>query len=199
MLAKPRAWAAANLEELGRLAAEGRDIVCVEPSCLSTLRDDYGRLLETTPFAGDSRLEILEGRSYDVTEYLVLGAREGWSRLRLAAREAEFVVHGHCHQKSLGLGSAPADAMRLIPGVTVHEVEALCCGMVGSFGYKAEYSELSSAIGSDLSRRLDEHPGQIVTCGISCRTQIELGTGRPVVHPVEVLAEAARPPGEVSR
>lgn len=198
-LAKSRTWAVANLKELGRLVAEGRDIVCVEPSCLSTLRDDYGRLLETTPLAGDSRLETLEERSYDVTEYLILGAREGWSRLRLAAIEGEFVVHAHCHQKALGLGTAPADAIRLIPGVTVHEVEALCCGMVGSFGYKAEYSELSIAIGSDLSRRLDEHPGQIVTCGVSCRTQIELGTGRPVVHPVEVLAQASRPPREVSR
>ncbi len=192
MLAKPRAWAAANLEELGRLAAEGRDIVCVEPSCLSTLRDDYRRLLETTPLAGDRRVETLERRSYDVTEYLVLGAREGWSRLRLTPLEGEFIVHGHCHQKSLGIGSAPVEAVRLVPGVTVHEVEALCCGMVGSFGYKAEYSELSVAIGSGLFDRLNEYEGQIVACGISCRSQIEMGTGRSVEHPVEVLARALR-------
>ena len=192
LLAKPRAWAAANLEGLGRLVAEGRDIVCVEPSCLSTLREDYRRLLETTPLADDPRLAALEEHSYDVTEYLVLGAREGWSRLRLAALEGEFIVHGHCHQKSLGIGSAPVEAVRLVPGVTVREVEALCCGMVGSFGYKAEYSELSVAIGSDLFAGLNEYQGQIVACGISCRSQIEMGTGRSVEHPVEVLARALR-------
>ena len=192
LLAKPRAWAAANLEGLGRLVAEGRDIVCVEPSCLSTLREDYRRLLETTPLADDPRLAALEEHSYDVTEYLVLGAREGWSRLRFAALEGEFIVHGHCHQKSLGIGSAPAEAVRLVPGVMVREVEALCCGMVGSFGYKAEYSELSVAIGSDLFARLNASEGQIVACGISCRSQIEMGTGRSVEHPVEVLARALR-------
>ncbi|MHB0979007.1 MAG: LUD domain-containing protein [Thermoleophilia bacterium] len=192
MLTHPRAWAARNLEELGRLVAEGYDIVCVEPSCLSTLRENYRRLLETTPLAEDPRLAALEERSYDVTEYLVLGAREGWSRLRFAPAEGEFVVHGHCHQKSLGIGSAPAEALRLVPGFTVHEVEALCCGMVGSFGYKAEYSELSQALGERLFERLTLHPGEVVACGISCRSQIEMGTGRHVVHPAEVLVRALR-------
>lgn len=190
MLERPRVWAAENLEELGRLVAEGRDIVCVEPSCLSTLREDYRRLLETTALAGDARVAALEEHSYDVTEYLAMGARDGWSRLRFGPLEEEFVVHGHCHQKSLGIGTAPAEALRMIPGVTVYEVEALCCGMVGSFGYKAEYSELSQALGERLFERLNEHPGQVVACGMSCRSQIEMGTGRSVVHPVEVLLRA---------
>lgn len=189
-LTHPRAWAAANLRELGRLIDEGYDIVCIEPSCLSALRDDYRRLLETTPMADDARIAALEQHSFDVTEYLLLRAREGRLRLRLGALDETFVVHGHCHQKSLGLGSVPAELLRLVPGATVVEVEALCCGLVGSFGYKAEYSALSAAIGAQLFRRLDELDGQVVACGISCRSQIEHGTGRPVVHPVEVLHRA---------
>ena len=63
-------------------------------------------------------------------------------------------MHGHCHQKSLGLGSVPAELLRLVPGATVVEVEALCCGLVGSFGYKAEYSALSWAIGAQLFARI---------------------------------------------
>lgn len=120
----------------------------------------------------------------------MMGARDGCSRLTLERRAGEFVVHGHCHQKSLGLGPAPAEALRLVLGVVVHEVEALCRGMVGPFVYKREYAELSRAIGSRLFDLLAAHPGQIVTSGMSCRAQIEGGTGRKVVHPAEVLAEA---------
>ena len=190
LLARPRAWAASNLLELGCLIDDGYDIVCIEPSCLSALRDDYRRLLETTSLADDARIGALEEHAFDVTEYLLLRAREGRLRLRLGALDETFIVHGHCHQKSLGLGSVPAELLRLVPGATVHEVEALCCGLVGSFGYKAEYSALSRAIGAQLFDRIGEHDGQVVACGVSCRSQIEHGTGRSVVHPVEVLHRA---------
>lgn len=190
LLAQPRAWAAANLRELGHLIDQGYDIVCIEPSCLSALRDDYRRLLETTPLAGDPRIAALEKHAFDVTEYLLLRSHADRLRLRFSPLEESFIVHGHCHQKSLHLGSIPAELLRLVPGATVHEVEALCCGLVGSFGYKAEYSALSRAIGSQLFGRLGEVDGQVVACGISCRSQIEHGTARAVVHPVEVLHRA---------
>ena len=193
LLEAPRRWAVKNLRELGGLIDQGYDIVCIEPSCLSALRDDYRRLLERTDSADDPRIALLETHSFDVTEYLVLMAREGRLHLDLAPLEEAFVVHGHCHQKSLGIGSAPAELLRLIPGVTVHEVEALCCGMVGSFGYKEEFSELSQAIGRELFAKLGAEEGAVVACGISCRSQIEQGTGRAVVHPCEVIARALRP------
>lgn len=194
LLEAPRRWAVDNLRELGGLIDQGYDIICVEPSCLSALRDDYRRLLETTAHAGDPRIQLLEEHSYDVTEYLVLMAQQGRLHLHLAPVEATYVVHGHCHQKSLGIGSAPAELLRLVPGATVHEVEALCCGMVGSFGYKEEYSALSQAIGGELFDKLQAHEGLVVACGISCRSQIEQGTGRTVVHPCEVVAGALRLP-----
>ena len=60
--------------------------------------------------------------------------------------------------------------------------------MVGSFGYKKEYSSLSRAIGAQLFEQIDEREGEVVACGVSCRSQIEMGTGRKVMHPVEVMA-----------
>ena len=190
LLEAPRRWAAQNLEELGNLIEAGYDILCIEPSCLSALRDDYRRLLETTEHAASPRLALLERHSYDITEYLIMLARTGRLALQLGPLEETYVVHGHCHQKSLGIGWTPAELLRLIPGVTVHEVDALCCGMVGSFGYKKEYSLLSQAIGAKLFELIDEQDGDVATCGISCRSQIQMGTGRTVVHPVEVLARA---------
>jgi iron-sulfur cluster protein len=192
LLDKPRQWAAENIPILAEAISEGRDVLFIEPSCLSAVRDDYTRLLEGTSLAGEG-LEGVQAHCYDITEYLVLRHRAGLLDLDLEALAREFVVHGHCHQKSLGLGSFPGDLVRLIPGVTVHEVEALCCGLVGSFGYKKEYAVLSRAIGAKLFEELARFPGDVVTCGISCRSQIEMGTGRRVLHPVEVLAGALGP------
>jgi glycerol-3-phosphate dehydrogenase subunit C len=184
-------WAAANLSQLGSLVARGYDIVFIEPSCLSAVRDDYARLLESTP-ADREQLGRVQERSYDMTEYLVLLSRAGRLNMDLEPLAETYVVYGHCHQKSLGIGSFPAELLRLVPGVTVHEVEALCCGMVGSFGYKKEYSALSKAIGARLFERINQYGVDVAACGISCRSQIEMGTGRRVVYPVEVVARALK-------
>jgi Fe-S oxidoreductase len=120
-------------------------------------------------------------------------ARAGRLPLELGPLAETYLVHGHCHQKSLGIGSAPAELLRLVPGITVRELDTLCCGMVGSFGYKREYVKLSQAIGTRLFEQIGEHAGDVVACGISCRSQIEMGTGRTVLHPVEVLVRALTP------
>jgi iron-sulfur cluster protein len=193
LLDGPRRWAVQNLGQLGGLIEAGCDIVCIEPSCLSALRDDYGRLLEGSQHAHDPRLALLEQHAYDITEYLVMLARAGRLPLELGPLADTYLVHGHCHQKSLGIGSAPAELLRLVPGITVRELDTLCCGMVGSFGYKREYVQLSQAIGTRLFEQIGEHAGDVVACGISCRSQIEMGTGRTVLHPVEVLVRALTP------
>ena len=45
--------------------------------------------------------------------------------------------------------------------------------------------ELSQAIGRELFAKLGAEEGAVVACGISCRSQIEQGTGRAVVHPCD--------------
>jgi Fe-S oxidoreductase len=65
--------------------------------------------------------------------------------------------------------------------------------MAGSFGYEKEHYELSMQIGElDLFPIVRKaHPEEIITApGTSCRHHIEDGTGRKVLHPVEVLWEA---------
>ena len=120
LLEGPRRWAVHNLEQLGGLIEAGHDIVCIEPSCLSALRDDYRRLLGGSEHAHDQRLSLLEQHTYDITEYLVELARAGRFGLTFAPLAETYVVHGHCHQKSLGIGSAPADLLRLVPGLAVY-------------------------------------------------------------------------------
>ncbi|GAB4254431.1 MAG: LUD domain-containing protein [Thermoleophilia bacterium] len=190
LLEEPRRWARANVERLSKLVDEGREILFIEPSCLSSVRDDYRRLLEHEGEARLAEIEKIERHSWDVTEFFLHLVQEEKLDLHLKPVPGTYVVHGHCHQKSLGIGSVPGDALRLIPQAAVIDVEALCCGLVGSFGYKQEFSELSRAIGSRLFEKLSAHEGVVVASGISCQSQIGEGTGRSPKHPMEVLVQA---------
>ena len=85
---------------------------------------------------------------------------------------------------------APAKALLgRIPGATVMDPDAGCCGMAGSFGYLTEHFDVSRAIGE---RRLPAAralaPGSVlVASGTSCRQQIVDFTGVRAVHAAELI------------
>ena len=110
--------------------------------------------------------------------------------LHLKAGPPEILLHGHCHQKSMGL-LAPAKALLArIPGSTVVDLDAGCCGMAGSFGYAAEHFEVSRAIGERklLPAVRGRKPGAVVVAaGTSCRHQVKDFTGERAVHPAVLL------------
>ena len=73
----------------------------------------------------------------------------------------------------------------------VSEIPAACCGLAGAFGYEKEHYQVSMLIGED---RVFPHvralpaDTDIVVTGVSCRDQIEHGTGRRPKFLAEVLA-----------
>jgi Fe-S oxidoreductase len=108
------------------------------------------------------------------------------------------LFHGHCHQKALAGTAATAALLRSIPGADVVELDAGCCGMAGSFGFEAEHYELSVSIGElRLFPAIRAEPAEtiIAATGVSCRQQIEHGTGRPARHPLEIIRQARPGPG----
>ena len=66
--------------------------------------------------------------------------------LRLRPGPSEILLHGHCHQKSMGL-TAPAKALlSRVPDARVVDLDAGCCGMAGSFGYTRGHFDVSRTI-----------------------------------------------------
>jgi len=190
LLGEARALAADNAERLHDDAAAGRPLVFCEPSCLSAVREDAPALLR-----GEARRKarVVAEASVSFEEYAASRA----ASLPLAPGPARVLLHGHCHQRSMGL-VAPAKALLgCIPGVTVEDAEAGCCGMAGSFGYGRDHYEVSKAIGE---RRLfpavrGRAAGTVVVAaGTSCRHQIHDFTGAEAVHPA-VLLRALLPEG----
>ena len=66
----------------------------------------------------------------------------------------------------------------------------------GSFGFEAEHYALSMQVGRDrLFPAVDAEPLDTVLAatGVSCRQQIEHGTARRAMHPVELVRSALAP------
>lgn len=147
-------------------------ILCLEPSCASSLKDDLPDLVEDGALG--SRVSK---RVWMVDEFL---HRQGVKPTPILDK---LLIHGHCHQKSLfGIQGLQA----LLPNAKV--IDAGCCGMAGAFGY--EHRDLSLKIGEDrlFPAVRNRDPGsEIVANGFSCRHQVHEACGVLPKHFVEVV------------
>ena len=183
LLADARALAGANTAALYPHAAEGRKIVFCEPSCLSAVREDAPALLR-----GDARRQaaVVAQAAVLFEDFLEVSA----DRLRFRQGPPHILLHGHCHQKAMGLLAPARSLLARVPGSTIVDLDAGCCGMAGSFGYTRDHYDVSRQIGE---RRLlpavrDMGPEDVVVAaGTSCRQQVRDFTGREAVHPAVLL------------
>jgi FAD/FMN-containing dehydrogenase/Fe-S oxidoreductase len=185
LLSNARAMAERNVEALYEDAAAGRPLVFCEPSCLSAVREDAPALLR-----GEARrkAEAIAGVSVLFEEFITTWAL----RLPLKAGPKTILLHGHCHQKSMGLVAPSKAVLSRIPEATVVDLDAGCCGMAGSFGYAREHYDVSRAIGErKLFPAVRQKPegAIVVAAGTSCRHQIADFTGERAVHPAVLIAQ----------
>jgi Fe-S oxidoreductase len=187
LLDEARDLASANADRLHAAAARGQSIVFLEPSCLSAVREDAPSLLR-----GDAqrKARTVAGACVLFEEYLERACQDDPSRLTLQLGPSRLLLHGHCHQKAMGLLPAARALLARIPSCTVVDLDAGCCGMAGSFGYATEHYEVSRQIGErrllPAARTLKE--GEVlVASGLSCRQQVAHFTGVAAVHPATLL------------
>ena len=175
-----------NVDVLFPLADAGIPIVGTEPSCLLTLRDEYLDLLPDDP-----RAQVVARQSLLLDELLDrIAKEEGGLPLAFNPHEGTVLFHAHCHQRALAGVDASLAALRAVPGATVEVPDAGCCGMAGAFGYEKEHYDVSMTIGERfLFPAVRRNPGAtVVTTGVSCRQQVEHGTGVAPLHLAEFLA-----------
>lgn len=187
LLAEARQQAAQNADRLYPLAANGRALVFFEPSCLSAIREDAPALLQ-----GDERRRALmvAERSVLFEELVEDELQSGRARLDFRQGPARIVLHGHCHQKAMGKVAAARALLSRVPGATVVDLDAGCCGMAGSFGYAREHFDVSRAIGErrllPAARALGSD-AVLVASGMSCRHQVADFTDARALHPAELV------------
>jgi FAD/FMN-containing dehydrogenase/Fe-S oxidoreductase len=186
LVEEARACASKNVEALSPYLDRGFPVLGCEPSCLLTFRDEYLDLLR-----GEG-VQKLARRSLLIEEFLDGLPVPEVPRLKPISSGRQVLLHGHCHQKAQVGTKAATRCLQELGGFEVVEIDSGCCGMAGSFGFEAEHYELSINIGKRrLFRAVQDAPQdtEIVASGVSCRQQIEHGTGRKARHPVELLNE----------
>ena len=187
LLDDARAAAAANADVLHDAAARGEPIVFLEPSCLSAVKEDAPALLR-----GDAqrKARVVAAACVLFEDYLEREWQAGHAALDLTAGPTRVLLHGHCHQKAMGLVAPARALLSRIPGATVVDLDAGCCGMAGSFGYAREHYDVSRAIGERKllpAARAMTADTVLVAPGTSCREQVRHFTGARALHTAELL------------
>jgi Fe-S oxidoreductase len=101
-----------------------------------------------------------------------------------------IVLHGHCHQKAMGLTASARALLSRIPSSSVVDLDAGCCGMAGSFGYAREHYDVSRQIGERVllpAARAMQGGTVLAASGVSCRQQVLHFAGVRAIHPAVLL------------
>jgi FAD/FMN-containing dehydrogenase/Fe-S oxidoreductase len=184
-----RALAAANVERLYPHVVRGRRVVFCEPSCLSAVREDAPDLLR-----GE-----MQRRARTIAASCVSfeqAASQLGDRLVLSSGPPAILLHGHCHEKSMGLVAHTRSLLSGLPGTTVLDSNAGCCGMAGSFGYAHEHFEISRTIAEQrLLPAIRQRPAGsvVVATGTSCRHQVLDLAGEAALHPAMLIERHLEP------
>jgi glycerol-3-phosphate dehydrogenase subunit C len=177
--------ASKNVPSLLKAISSGSDIIFSSTSCGHMIKHEYSRLL-SIPGA-----EEVATHTFDAFEFL-RNLRESNSLLlnfkQLPLKAAYFAP---CHLRALGIGLPAMEILRSIPGLQLDNIEADCCGLGGTYGFKKEKYEISQEIGKDLKEAVDRlKPEVILSDCEGCRLQIRHVTGLKVLHPIQILRDA---------
>ena len=186
MLDQARELARSNMAGLYDFARQGIPIVGCEPSCLLTLRDEYPE------FVPGEQARVVAEHSFLIDEFLARAKSDDRLDLTFKDVDKRVLFHGHCHQKAMVGTEHSLAALRLVPGYEVELINAGCCGMAGSFGFEKEHYDISMQIGGlALFPSIESKPDwEVAVMGVSCRQQVEHGTGRKARHLAEILRDA---------
>ncbi len=187
LLTAARAAAQVNVEALFEIASRGERILFLEPSCLSAVREDAPALLRGET---QRKARVVGDACVLFEEYLEQEWQAGRLQLDLRGGPATVLLHGHCHQKAMGLLAPTRALLARIPGSAIVDLDAGCCGLAGSFGYAKEHYDVSRQIGERklLPAARAMTPGSVLVApGTSCREQVAHFTGVKALHPAQLL------------
>ncbi len=174
-----------NVPSLHKTIRSGADIVFSSTSCGHMIKHEYSRFL-AIPGADELAEHI-----FDVFEFLrnLKETRNLYTNFKETPLKVAYFAP--CHLRSLGIGLPALDILRLIPALQIDNIEADCCGLGGTFGFKKEKYEISQEIGKDLKEAIDRlKPEFVLTDCEGCRMQIRHLTGLKVFHPIQLLRDA---------
>jgi glycerol-3-phosphate dehydrogenase subunit C len=139
----------------------------------------------------DQDLRVVSEHTYDICEFLADLDGLGQLRTDFAPLPLTVTYHAPCQQQGHNIGKPALDLLALIPELKVIELDRACCGIAGTYGIKREKYDIAMKVGNGLFSDIARAAPDLAVCDSeTCRWQITHATGRPSVHPVEVLHRA---------
>ena len=178
-----------NLQKLSGYADQGFDIVGTSTSCTLTLKEEAPELLDVHTGAAHALTEA----TWDIFEWLRERHEEGNLKTDFAEMEMVLPYHAPCQFRAHRVGKPALEILSLIPGMDLRESHARCCGIAGTYGYKAEKYDIAMKVGGELFAFVREQGADVAMTACdseTCRWQLEHGTEVPSRHPIEYLAAA---------
>ncbi len=164
-------------------------IVSASGSCTGMLKHEAHEIMGVT----DDRLTDVGSRTRDIMEFLLDLHEAGQLPTDFASIEMTVPYHAPCQLKSQGIGKPAIEVLRLIPGLTVVDSNATCCGIAGTYGLKKEKYEVAQAVGKPLFDMVKATNPDLALCDTeTCRWQIEQSAGVKTVHPILMVHQAYR-------
>jgi len=176
-----------NLQSLGKYVRQGYQVVGTSTSCTLSFKSDYLHILDINT----EEAHLVAKNTYDICEFLLDLANTGELKTDFNPIEATFPYHSPCQLKAHNMGLPAIDLMEMIPGVKIEHVQADCCGIAGTYGYKKEKYQIGMDVGKPLFDQVIASGAKTAICDSeTCRWQIAHATGAKMIHPIELLAQA---------
>ncbi|HEX9758324.1 MAG TPA: anaerobic glycerol-3-phosphate dehydrogenase subunit C [Nitrospiria bacterium] len=178
---RKKAWF--NIQSLKASISQGMKIVVPMPTCSLMLKKEY-----TTLFPGEDS-QLVASNTYDLCEYLMKLNDQGKLDTNFKQNPGKIFYQIPCHLRDQNIGYKSRDLMKLT-GASVN-ISERCSGHDGTWSVKKEYFDLSLKIGDTLFKNVQEEPPDIVCtdCPLS-GLQMEQGTGKKSLHPIQVIHQA---------
>ncbi len=178
-----------NLTRLSPYTGQDLPIVGTSTSCVLVLREEASEMLD---IENDATHRMKMGL-WNISEWL----RDLHSRGELATdfRELKMVLPYHlsCQERAHRIGKPALEMMALVPGLDIRQGNARCCGLAGTYGYKAEKYDIAMRVGAeafDFVQAQGDTARYVASDSEICRWQLQHGTYKQARHPVEILAAA---------
>ncbi len=175
-----------NAEELAACARENIPVLTACPSCRLMLTRESAELFPETVQKHEKPLII------DAQDFILrlLGTNELFLP-QSNGNPLPVSYHAPCHARALGEGLPGFELLSRVPSLKMTNLNAGCCGISGSYGFKKEKYAIGQRIGEKLFAAVNASETAVVAtdCG-TCRLQITGATGKTTVHPIRLVRAA---------
>jgi glycerol-3-phosphate dehydrogenase subunit C len=184
-----RKIAETNVAALADEIRAGSDVVVPQPTCGHVIRTEYVRHVGA---ASRADAELVAEHTHDAADYLMRIHTAGATVLDTdftGEIPDRIVYHASGHVRARRTGYRSRDLLKLT-GARVIWVQQ-SAGIESLWGLRDEHDDVATPVAVRLSERIEQAGGDVVTgdCHLS-NMAIAEQTGRPVVHPLRVIARA---------